>query len=466
MNEQAKVDLVDLPEFDIAEFPLTDQRGRTWPAETADGLVESYAALAGDKGGLVVPMVFGHNEKPAGELTSGMPALGWVENVRKRMVDGKARIRAAVKRVPRKVADLLGAGAFRQVSLSWWPAGKAPGFPQVTDKPILRHLGLCGADPARQPQLGTLDNVAKLYAPSDPPPVPAAMAGGAEAAVETVLDLPAEMAAPTEAAAGAAETPPAETLSDAVQEQAAASRLQPVIRAIQDRLWTIEDKEGKTEAEKAAALRALGQEIVAFFEEYDAASPGETPAEEAAAATEGGDGTPAEQGGDAPESPVTVDPVSGGSGAAQGASDATRDKPGAPNRPVAPASDAARPAEMSAAAADAVSATIARLVGAGRLAPKHAPRLRAEAAACCAHGGDGAVYAYLDDEEARRSAQVVPLGETGATGAAGAAAMAGGGPTAAEASAAAEFDALGLGKSLGVTKEAYVKARCGDPRLN
>jgi len=379
------------------------------------------------------------------------------------VVDGRARISAALKRVPRKVADLLRAGAFRQVSASWWPAGKAPGFPQVSDKPILRHLGLCGADPVRQPQLGTLDDVARLYAPSDPPPVPAAMAGGADEAAAATLDLPAELAASDEPTASADDTPPA-TLSEAVQKEAATSRLQPVFRAIQDRLWTIEDKEGRTEEEKADALRALGEEIAAFFAEYDAASPGETPAEEAAAATEAGagDGTPAEQGGESRGSLVTADPVSGDSGAARGASDAIRDKPGAPNAAVAPASDAPKPPEMSAAVADAVSATIARLVGAGRLAPKHAPRLRAEAAACLAHGGEAAVYAYLDDEEARRSAQVVPLGETGQAAAAGPAAMAGG-ATPAEASAGDEYERLGLARSLGITKEAYVRARCAAP---
>jgi len=86
MNEQTKVDLVDLPEVDIAEFPCADQHGRTWPVETADGLVESFAALAGEKGGLVVPVVLGHNEADEGKLTTGMPpsagsrtsASGWL----------------------------------------------------------------------------------------------------------------------------------------------------------------------------------------------------------------------------------------------------------------------------------------------------------------------------------------------------------------------------------------------------
>jgi len=466
----AKPKTVDIPEVEVAEFPCVDQLGRRWEEQAGHDLVATFAAHGGE---VQPPVCLAHDEAHPLMVESGLPALGW--GARLRMKGSK--LLASFRQVPAKVADLIRQGAYKRISASWWPDGAQAGVAGAEGKPVIRHFSLLGAD---IPRIKTLADVQALYgssgeaaaalseappetvavfaevaaaapeaetAPAGPDTLKAAIEEETEAAPEPtplstaiaairerlwVIDdteradaekaealkgLADELtrfleayeppaAAPeapvAEAAAAMAEEP--ETLSEAVQAEAAGERLRPVIRAVSERLWAIEDKEGRTEEEKAQALRDLGAEIQAFFEKYDAADE-ETPAEEAAAET---------------------------------------------------------PAAMSDAARDAVASFLALKKARGHWKPAWDAGLRSEAAAVFAEGGDGALASFLARAEAVYVSEVAPTGEIasgakpGAQDRNGAATFA---DTPAGAAAAAEYDEAGLARSLGITKEAYLRAR-------
>jgi hypothetical protein len=433
MEKQAVVNLADLAEVEIAEFPCVDQKGRRWEEKTGHELVATFAEFGGKE--LKPPAVLGHNErtdlegKPI-EGATGMPALGWVKGLAMK----GAKLVAAIGQVPAVVAELINKGAYKRISGSWWPDGEAAGIPGAKGRAVLRHVGLLGAD---TPRIKTLADVQALYQGEAPA---AALADDAQADVAEFVD-----------AAPAAEQKPPENLKEAILTETTRERLQPIIQAIHSRLWIIQEQHGRSDVDVVAALKELAAELAKFLAAYEPSPGAHSPEEVAAAAMAAGQGGAAEPVAKATDAPGSLQAAAAAPAAAAGGDRPNGEKPVTGIGPVAAMSDASK---------DQIATFVARLTAEGRLAPKHAPRIRAEAAACFAHGGDEAVAAYLDDEDGLRKDKVVALGETGKAGGEG-----GGGPAAefadpaADAAAEAEFDRFGFGRSLGITREQYVAAR-------
>jgi len=435
MIKPGAVEFVDLPEVEIAEFPCVDQKGRRWEENTGHELVATFAEFGGKE--LKPPGVLGHNErtdlegKPI-EGATGMPAIGWVKGLAMK----GAKLVAAIGQVPAVVADLIAKGAYKRISGSWWPDGEAAGIPGAKGRAVLRHVGLLGAD---TPRIKTLADVQALYQGEAPA---AALADDAQTDVAEFADV---------APATPGEAKPPESLKEAILTETTRERLQPIISAIHSRLWIIQEQHGRSDADVVAALKELAAELAKFLAAYEPSPGAHSPEEVAAASMAAGKGGAAEPAGKPADAPGSPQGVSAGAGAQPEAVRPTGEEPGAGIGPVVAMSDSLK---------DQIATFVARLTADGRLAPKHAPRIRAEAAACFTHGGEEAVAAYLDDEDGLRKEKVVPLGETGKAGGEG-----GGGPAAefadpaADAAAGAEFDRFGFGRSLGITCEQYVKAR-------
>lgn len=95
----------------------------------------------------------GHDEKQKLAQSSGMPALGWVENLRK---VGKKLIADFVK-VPQKIYDLIKAGAYRKKSaeIFWNIDVKGKKY-----RRLLRAVSILGAD---TPACGDIGDIVNLY---------------------------------------------------------------------------------------------------------------------------------------------------------------------------------------------------------------------------------------------------------------------------------------------------------------
>jgi hypothetical protein len=443
----AKTATVEIKGVEIAEFPCVDQKGRQYDVSAADDLVATFAdaQAAGHKAPfapadwLKPKVVAGHDGEQPLAIASGYPALGWPTRLYR---EGK-KLLADLADVPQVVADLIARKAYRRISASWWPDGGKVGIASAAGKPVLRHVGLLGAD---LPAIKTLEDVKALY----DGPAPVAAFSDAAAADADV----AEFADAVPAQAGTADEP--QTLKQAVQGEADADTLAPLFGGIQDRLWVLQDegRQGKTAEEVLAGLEGLGAEIQSICVKMRA-QPGIPPAAAAAEMADKG-GEPGTGNGE-PVAAATL-PV---------AAAAAAPAPASAHPPAGAGKPAGEPAEMSDASRQTVEVFLTRATAAGRLLPKHHPAVRAQAAACFAHGGDEAVAAFIDDDDGRRQAKVIDLAETGKAGtgngepgtATAAAEFADLDP-AAVADAGDEFDRLGIGRSLGVSKAAYIRARC------
>lgn len=128
--------------FDAAILPQYD----------ADIIVKNMSAIP-EKLGISyrIPLVVGHDEDGSWLKDSGYPAAGWLENIRK----VGSKIVATVTDVPKKIAELITARAYRTVS------------PEIytnfggTMGPALRRVALLGG---QIPHIKTLDDVMALYA--------------------------------------------------------------------------------------------------------------------------------------------------------------------------------------------------------------------------------------------------------------------------------------------------------------
>jgi len=459
------VQLVDLVDIEIGQFPCTDVKGRKYGVETADQLVETYAAF-GDR--IKAPFVLGHNEADSGKITTGMPALGWGVKLTKKVVAKGVKVLANIGQVPAIIADLVKKGAYKRISQAFWPDGADAGIPEAKGKAVLRHIGLLGAD---TPRVKTLEDVQALYTGSTPPQ--AAFADSAEADVAEFADSPSTTA-----------TEGPQSLPEAIQAVQVADDLEPLLDGLQSRVWVLtgDAREGKTREEVLAGLADLASELSRIVSVLRT-SPAATPAEAATATTMMADanatagtgngelgtgkektaGAPAKGAGEqavATANPAAAAPAKPPVAAAASPAPATATIPNPESRIPAPA------VEMSDSARQAVEVFITRTTAAGKLLPKHHPAIRAVAAACFAHGGEEALTAYIDDQEALRQATVIKLGETGKAGAkaVGAAASAEFADldAGAVAHAEADFEQYEMAKKFpGLTKAAYVKSWAG-----
>jgi hypothetical protein len=453
----ATVEFVDLKDVEIAVFPCAarvkvkdEEKVVQFGLDTADALVATFQQFGGRE--VKPPLVLGHNVlmdaqgKPVKGAT-GAPALGWVTALKR---EG-AKLLADIASVPRKVKDLIDKGAYRRISGSWWLDGAEANLAAAAGKPVLRHVGLLGAD---TPALKTLKDVTDLFAGGDVPQ--AAFADADSAGVAEFQD------------AGPAAADQPATLKEAIQERAAEAGaetpLSIAIKAMRERLWVIDDTT-RTDADKAAALKDLEAELAKFLAAYQpvAGAPASPVAAAAAAMSD-------------PPSPAASPPASADlvrQSPSDGGKSAAATPIPAPPKPAEAAVSAAKAGsvEMTDAVRQTVEVFITRATAEGRLLPKHHPAIRASAAAVFAHGGEEAVAAFCDDEDSRRTAKVIQLGESapavagamagepaGASAKAGAVEMSDADP-AIVAAAEADFDRYGFSRSLGITKDQYVRAK-------
>jgi hypothetical protein len=468
----AAVQLADLTDVEILEFPCIDRKGRQYGVETADQLIETSAAFA-DR--VKPPLVLGHNEADDGKITTGMPALGWGGALRKKVVGASVRLVTNLSQVPAAIADLINKGAYRRISGAFWPDGAEAGIPEAKGRPVLRHIGLLGAD---TPRIKTLADVQALYQPAQPPQ--AAFADSGEADVAEFADVMA-----TE---GQDEP---QSLPEAIQAVQVAEDLEPLLEGLQSRVWVLsgDSRNGKSRDEVLAGLADLAAELSRIVDTLRA-SPAATPAEAATAAAmadpAGGTAVVEPPKADTKKTTATepakapADTKVAAAGAAAGsatASAAAVDGP-KPAAAAAPPVAAAAPSagnipagkvEMSDSAKQTVETFITRKTAAGQLLPKHHPAIRAQACACFANGGDEAVASFVDDQAALRQAKVIDLGETGvvtlasrgnggASPDAATAEFADADP-AAVADAGEEFDRSRIGAILGVKRASFIGVR-------
>lgn len=121
--------------------------GDTWTTEQLRELAKANADLAGE---LRPPAKLGHGE-------SGDPAVGWLENIR--INEDGSRLLADIKRVPRKVGELIRSGAYR---------GRSVELSSVTSQRTGRRFELAVSGlaflGASLPAVRTLGDIVALYA--------------------------------------------------------------------------------------------------------------------------------------------------------------------------------------------------------------------------------------------------------------------------------------------------------------
>lgn len=131
---------------------------------TADFL-ESLAKANATLTDLRPPVKIGHNAaqkllQESGLQADEMPAAGWLSNIRPGERDGTAKLLADVKGVPKKLADLIKAGAFRTRSVEIGKVFAQSGDSAGEKLTAITALALLGA---KAPAIRTLDDIVALY---------------------------------------------------------------------------------------------------------------------------------------------------------------------------------------------------------------------------------------------------------------------------------------------------------------
>ncbi len=122
----------------------------TFTRQDFDDMVDASQAL---KGKVDFPLKLGHNESQKLLQEDGLPAAGWIENVRR---NGNTLV-ADFMRVPEKIAEIMKAGGFRKRSIEAMRnvvlAGQRFAF-------VLTGAALLGEE---LPAVDSLDDIAALY---------------------------------------------------------------------------------------------------------------------------------------------------------------------------------------------------------------------------------------------------------------------------------------------------------------
>ncbi|MDD4985108.1 MAG: phage protease [Dehalococcoidales bacterium] len=119
-----------------------------------ENMVSAFADLTGNKNlNYEPPVKLGHTEKQKLIQEDGLPAAGWIKSVKK--VGGK--LVADLKDVPKKIAELMQAGAYKKRSAEFYRNYEIGGrkYPIV-----LKALALLGAD---IPAVKTISDIKALY---------------------------------------------------------------------------------------------------------------------------------------------------------------------------------------------------------------------------------------------------------------------------------------------------------------
>lgn len=132
---------------DIEIFQAGTYRGKTYTEDDLTAMVKNFGEL---KEKIKPTMVIGHSEDQKLLQDSGLPAAGWMDEVKK----VGSKLVASFKDVPKVVADLITKGAYKRISSEIYNNFEDKGL-------ALRRVALLGGE---IPEVKTLQDVAALYA--------------------------------------------------------------------------------------------------------------------------------------------------------------------------------------------------------------------------------------------------------------------------------------------------------------
>jgi len=132
---------------DVEVFRTGTYRGRAFGEDDLDSIVENWRRF--DARGLHPPLVLGHGEGQDLLENSGLPAAGWLSDLKH--VGG--RLVARFREVPQLVARLIRSKGYRKRSIELYTDYMGQGL-------TLRRIALLGAE---VPELKNLADVARLY---------------------------------------------------------------------------------------------------------------------------------------------------------------------------------------------------------------------------------------------------------------------------------------------------------------
>jgi len=149
-SEEDEPQVVDIEDVEL--FAIGTWKGKTFGESDLDAMVDAYTELPH----MSRPVILGHDDAQPILAGSGLPAAGWVENLRR--VGGK--LVGDLKGVPSKVAALVKLGAFRkrssEIYVNYTDTVTGKFFPLV-----FKALALLGA---AIPEVKTIDDIYALYA--------------------------------------------------------------------------------------------------------------------------------------------------------------------------------------------------------------------------------------------------------------------------------------------------------------
>lgn len=238
--------------------------------EDLEGMAAAGAAL---RGVVNAPLKLGHNDTQPILASAGLPAAGWLDNLR---VVGSDLV-ADFKRVPKTVAALIRAGGYRARSVEFRPMSHAgQRWPKV-----VTGTALLGAE---LPAVKTLGDIVALYA-ADPAaetlrekggrayitPIPALEAEDATTTpAEPLVEAPTEAqpdGQPVEAMAAGAAAPVTAPTEERTPTQAQENPM-PDLSAIAGALGLAEDADEQAIVEAARAAKARQDEVADTAKTY------------------------------------------------------------------------------------------------------------------------------------------------------------------------------------------------------
>lgn len=173
--EMAELETVDVPAIEIMAEGTWN--GDEYTRHDLDSMVEAFSEL---KGQVDPPVKLGHDDKQRLAQKDGFPALGWV----KRLYRKGGTLLADLRDVPRRIADLITAGAYQKVSSEIYFDREVDGkvYPLV-----LKAIALLGGDMPAVKDIKSIGDIEGLY--DDPALWPIAEAHYAEVDIGTLKSI-------------------------------------------------------------------------------------------------------------------------------------------------------------------------------------------------------------------------------------------------------------------------------------
>lgn len=133
-------------------FAAGKWNGDEYSLDDLDSMVFAFDALGEH---LKPPIKLGHNDEQRLLVADGLPSAGWISRLYRR----GEKLLADIVEIPKKVADLIKAGAYRKRSAEIWWDYEDPATGETFPR-VLCGLALLGAD---LPAVNTLDDILALY---------------------------------------------------------------------------------------------------------------------------------------------------------------------------------------------------------------------------------------------------------------------------------------------------------------